>query len=45
MYLADTMLEHTCRDFDALLEWQDEREKAWETGKISRDPDSLVLAF
>jgi len=35
MYLADTMLEHTCRDFDALLAWQDERERAWKTTEIS----------
>ncbi|KAK4455396.1 hypothetical protein QBC34DRAFT_460333 [Podospora aff. communis PSN243] len=35
MYLADTMLEHTCRDFGALLEWQDARERAWKTGEIS----------
>ncbi|KXX81067.1 Membrane protein PTM1 [Madurella mycetomatis] len=35
MYLADTMLEHTCRDFDALLAWQDERERAWKIGEIS----------
>jgi hypothetical protein len=26
MYLADTSLEHTCRDYDAIMEWQDQRE-------------------
>jgi hypothetical protein len=27
MFLANTMLTHTCRDFVKLLEWQDERDR------------------
>ncbi|KAK4085882.1 hypothetical protein Purlil1_9839 [Purpureocillium lilacinum] len=34
MYIADTSLEHTCRDYDAVMEWQDERERAWKAGEI-----------
>ncbi|KAL5092564.1 hypothetical protein Trisim1_001117 [Trichoderma cf. simile WF8] len=34
MYLADTSLVHTCRDYPALMDWQDERDEAWKTGKI-----------
>ena len=25
MYLADTSLEHTCRDYETIMAWQDER--------------------
>jgi len=35
MFLAQTMLKHTCRDFDALVEWQDNREKGGE--KVRND--------
>ncbi|KAL7939306.1 hypothetical protein V8C35DRAFT_5404 [Trichoderma chlorosporum] len=34
MFLADTSLLHTCRDYSALIDWQDERDEAWKTGKI-----------
>ncbi|KAL2277820.1 hypothetical protein FJTKL_15112 [Diaporthe vaccinii] len=29
MYLADTSLEHTCRNYDVLMDWQDRREDAF----------------
>lgn len=34
MYLADTSLEHMCRDYDAIVDWQDRREEAWKAGEI-----------
>ncbi|KAI0968526.1 hypothetical protein F4678DRAFT_201734 [Xylaria arbuscula] len=33
MYIADTSLPHTCRDFEAMTKWQDERTAAWNSGK------------
>ncbi|KAI1296029.1 hypothetical protein F5Y03DRAFT_371140, partial [Xylaria venustula] len=33
MYIADTSLPHTCRDFEAMTKWQDERIAAWNSGK------------
>ncbi|KAI0468033.1 hypothetical protein F4859DRAFT_492435 [Xylaria cf. heliscus] len=35
MYIADTSLPHTCRDFEAMTKWQDERIAAWNSGKAS----------
>ncbi|GAW23809.1 hypothetical protein ANO14919_133860 [Xylariales sp. No.14919] len=29
MYIANTMLEHTCRDYEAIMGWQDSREGSW----------------
>ncbi|KAH8888129.1 hypothetical protein GQ53DRAFT_265915 [Thozetella sp. PMI_491] len=34
MYLAVTSLDHTCRDYDAIMKWQDERADAWKNGRI-----------
>ncbi|KAI1119427.1 hypothetical protein F5Y14DRAFT_437952 [Nemania sp. NC0429] len=34
MYIADTSLPHTCRDWDSIMKWQSERVAAWSAGKI-----------
>ncbi|KAI1163312.1 hypothetical protein F5B18DRAFT_325107 [Nemania serpens] len=34
MFIADTSLPHTCRDWDSIMKWQGERVTAWNTGKI-----------
>jgi hypothetical protein len=35
MYIADTSLEHTCRDYNAIMVWQDEREKQQKAGSMA----------